>query len=304
MTEPSRAAPPEGFLLVDKDQGWTSHDVVAKARGLAGQRKIGHAGTLDPMATGLLVLALGRATRLIRFVQDFPKEYLATAQFGVATDSLDADGAVLSREAMPVDEADVREVLPRFVGTILQVPPMVSALKVGGRRLYELAREGKEVAREARPVVVHEFELVDFAPSDYPEVTLRVRCGKGTYVRSLAHDVAAALGGAAHLTALRRAAIGSLRVEAALVIDKVAALADAGSFPSALLPPAAALGDLPAVTVGDDVLRGVRHGTPFPRAALPGAPDGGPFRVLDGAGELRAVYGAAGNQAKPEVVLG
>ncbi len=304
MPEPSRAAPPEGFLLVDKDQGWTSHDVVAKVRGLAGQRKAGHAGTLDPMATGLLVLALGRTTRLVRFVQDLPKTYVATAQFGVATDSLDADGAVLSREPMPVDEADVRDVLPRFTGTILQVPPMVSALKVGGRRLYELAREGTEVAREPRPVAVHDLELVDFAPSDYPEVTLRVRCGKGTYVRSLAADVAGALGGAAHLTALRRTAIGSLRVEEAQVIDKLTALAGAGGLPSALLPPAAALRDLPAVTVADDVLRGVRHGTPFPRAALPGAPDAGPFRVLDASGALAAVYGAAGNQAKPEVVLG
>ncbi len=304
MPEPSRAAPPEGFLLVDKDQGWTSHDVVAKVRGLARQRKVGHAGTLDPMATGLLVLALGRATRLIRFVQDLPKTYVATAQFGVATDSLDADGAVLSREPMPVDEADVVGVLPRFVGTILQVPPMVSALKLGGRRLYELAREGKEVAREPRPVVVHDLELVDFAPSDYPEVTLRVRCGKGTYVRSLAADVAGALGGVAHLTALRRTATGSLHVDAAQVVDKLAALAGSGSFASALLPPAAALADLPAVTVGDELLQGVRHGTPFPRGVLAGALEAGPFRVLDAAGELRAVYGAAGNQARPEVVLG
>ncbi len=301
---PRRAAPPEGFLLVDKDRGWTSHDVVAKVRRLAGQRKVGHAGTLDPMATGLLVLALGRATRLIRFVQDLPKEYVATAQFGVATDSLDADGAVLAREPMPVDEADVRAVLPRFVGTILQVPPMVSALKVGGRRLYELAREGKQVEREPRPVVVHELELVDFGPSDYPEATLRVRCGKGTYVRSLASDVASALGGIAHLTELRRTAIGSLTVDGAQVVDKLEALAAASSLASALLAPAAALRDLPAVAVGDDVLRGVRHGTPFPRAAFQGAPAAGPFLVLDATGALRAVYGAAGNQAKPEVVLG
>ncbi len=294
----------DGFLLMDKDGGWTSHDVVAKVRRLAGIRKVGHAGTLDPMATGLLVLALGRATRLIRFVQDQPKEYVATAQFGVATDSLDADGSVLAREPMPVDEAEVAAVLPRFTGAIHQVPPMVSALKVGGRRLYELAREGKEVEREPRPVMIHELELVDFAPSDYPLVTLRVRCGKGTYVRSLVADIAQALGGTAHLTALRRTAIGSLRADDALPIEKLAALAASGAFPSALLAPGDGLVDLPAVTAGDDVLAGVRHGTPFPLPVLAGAPASGPFRVLDQEGALRAVYGAAGSQAKPEVVLG
>ena len=171
MTPP----PPVGFLLIDKEQGWTSHDVVAKVRGSV-RGKVGHAGTLDPMATGLLVLALGRATRLLRYVQGARKEYLATALFGVATDSLDADGAVVSREAMDVDQGQIEAVLDRFRGEILQMPPMVSARKVEGKRLYELAREGKVVEREARPVTIDRLELVDVAPSDYPEVTFRTVC--------------------------------------------------------------------------------------------------------------------------------
>ncbi len=182
---------------MDKPGGWTSHDVVAKVRNLIGIRKIGHAGTLDPMATGLLVLGIGRATRLLRFVQVAPKVYEGRACLGVATDTLDADGATLTREPMPVDVDDVRQVMERFVGQAMQVPPMVSARKVSGKRLYELAREGIEVEREARPVTIHELDLVDFAPSDYPELWFRVKCSTGTYVRTLVDDIARALGGRA-----------------------------------------------------------------------------------------------------------
>ena len=139
-----------GFLLVDKPSGWTSHDVVAKVRNLLRMKKVGHAGTLDPMATGLVVVGIGRATRLLRFVQAAPKEYIAKAVFGVATDSLDADGAILERAEMDVTQSEVERVMERFTGTIAQVPPMVSARKVGGRKLYELAREGVEIEREAR----------------------------------------------------------------------------------------------------------------------------------------------------------
>ncbi|MEN8114668.1 MAG: tRNA pseudouridine(55) synthase TruB, partial [Actinomycetota bacterium] len=157
----------DGFLLLDKEQGWTSHDVVAKVRRLIGG-KVGHAGTLDPMATGLLVLGLGRSTRLLRFVQGFPKQYEATALFGVATDSLDADGAVIDRAPLPVTEEALEEIAGRFRGSILQIPPMVSARKVEGKRLYELAREGKVVERDARPVAIYSLTVTDLAPSDYP----------------------------------------------------------------------------------------------------------------------------------------
>jgi tRNA pseudouridine55 synthase len=295
----------EGFLLVDKPGGWTSHDVVARCRGLLGERRIGHAGTLDPMATGLLVLGLGRATRLLRFVQHLPKTYLAVAVLGVATDTLDADGAVLAREPMPVGEAEVRRVAERFVGTIHQVPPMVSARRVEGRRLYDLAREGREVVREARAVEIYSLDLVDFAPSDYPEATLRVRCSTGTYVRTLADDLARAMGGRAHLASLRRLSVGSLRVEEARDLAAVEAAAVEGSAERLLLEPAAALRDLPAVRVAAGTAGAVCHGVTFPAPVLgidPAAP--GLHRVLDEAGCLLAVYRVEGRAARPEVVVG
>ncbi|MEE8497413.1 MAG: tRNA pseudouridine(55) synthase TruB, partial [Acidimicrobiia bacterium] len=190
----------DGFLLVDKEGGWTSHDVVAKCRGILGERKIGHAGTLDPMATGLLVLGVGRATRLLRYVQGAAKRYEARVAFGIATDTLDADGAILEREPMDFTPEELSAVAARFVGSISQVPPMVSAVKVGGERLYELARQGIDVEREARTVQIHEIEVVDVSPGPYPEAEIVVRCGSGTYIRTLADDLAQALGGRAHLT--------------------------------------------------------------------------------------------------------
>lgn len=294
----------DGFVLVDKPGGWTSHDVVAKVRHLAGQRKIGHAGTLDPMATGLLVLGLGRATRLLRFVQTAPKRYVATAKLGVATDTLDADGSVVWREPMPVDRTDVTAVLGRFTGAILQVPPMVSARKVEGRRLYELAREGAEVEREARQVTISRLEVLDFAPCDYPEVTFAVTCSSGTYVRTLADDVARALGGRAHLIALRRVANGSLEVDAAATIEELEALATEGRFVSALLPPADGLPDLESFVVDEATTVAVGNGIPLGPGAVPAdLPVEGPVRVLDAGGNLLAVYRLADGRARPEVVL-
>lgn len=294
-----------GFLHVDKEGGWTSHDVVAKVRSLTRSKKVGHAGTLDPMATGLVVVGLGRATRLLRFVQDLPKEYVARVAFGVATDTLDADGAILSREPMPVTGDEVGAVLPRFVGRIMQVPPMVSALRVEGRRLYELAREGQEVERQPRPVHVHEIDLVDFAPSDYPEATIRVVCGKGTYIRSLADDIAQALGGRAHLASLRRTRAGSIQVESSgHRIADLEKAADEQRLESLVVPPAAGLADLHSVEADPDTARAVRHGTRVPAFAL-GVASGfdRPFLVLDQSGELLAVYRMSGPNAVAEVVL-
>jgi len=290
-----------GFLLVDKEPAWTSHDVVAKVRGLTQKRKIGHAGTLDPMATGLVVLGIGKATRLLRFVQDAPKEYLAQAQFGVATDSLDVDGAVLSREPMPVSEVEVREAMSRFVGQVAQIPPMVSARKVEGRRLYELARKGIEVEREARTVEISSLELLDFAPCDYPELSFRVVCSKGTYVRTLADDIARALGGRAHLTSLRRLRNGSLLAADAYTVDEVSAAGP--DWRDLALSPAAGLPDLPQVTVSADTAVAVRNGVVFPATALMEEPHDGPVRVVDGDGALLAVYRIGAGRAKAEVVL-
>jgi tRNA pseudouridine55 synthase len=290
-------------MLIDKSRGWTSHDVVARLRSVIGG-KVGHAGTLDPMATGLLVLGIGRATRLLRFVQSAEKEYLATALFGVATDTLDADGAILSRDPLPVTPEDVDVAMERFRGEIMQVPPMVSARKVEGRRLYELAREGVVVEREARPVTIHRFELVDLAPSDYPEVTFRTVCSTGTYVRTLADDLARAVGGRAHLTALRRVRIGLLDVADALSIDEAVDAAEANALSRVLLTPAVALGDLPEIRVDDAMVSAVKHGRELPDILMPDGMDpNSSIRIGDKQGSLVAVYRRGQTGLEPEVVL-
>lgn len=300
MTNPVDA----GFLLVDKPSGWTSHDVVAKVRNMYRMKKVGHAGTLDPMATGLVVVGLGRATRLLRFVQVAPKEYIAKAVFGVATDSLDADGAILEREEMNVTQADVEAVMERFVGTIAQIPPMVSARKVGGKKLYELARQGIEIEREAREIDIYSLDMIDFAPSNYPEVTFRAVCSTGTYVRTLADDIAQALGGRAHLSALRRIRNGSLNVQDSFGIEGLEEAVQAGTEHHAVLPARDGLPDLPEIDVGDDVAAGVRNGLSFPAAALGSeVPESGALRVVGSDGRLLAVYGIEGGKASPEVVI-
>lgn len=290
---------PDGFLLVDKEGGWTSHDVVARARHILGERRIGHAGTLDPMATGLLVLGVGRATRLLRFVQDGAKRYVATVAFGVATDTLDADGATLERSPMEFDESDLHAVLPRFMGVIQQIPPMVSAVRVGGKRLYELAREGLEVEREARTVEVLSIEVADFAPGSYPEAVLIVECGSGTYVRTLADDIARALGGRAHLTGLRRTRIGPLDISAAVSLPE---LASAGRPDELVVEMAGGLADMRAVEVDAEVARAVGNGVVFAATAVDAASPGN-YRLVDHTGRLLAVYNSDGRRAKPEVVV-
>jgi len=287
----------KGFLVVDKPQGITSNQVVGEVKKATGTKKVGHAGTLDPMATGVLVLALGKVTRLIRFVQDQAKEYIATALFGVATDTLDADGAVLSREPMDFSEGDLEAIVPRFTGVISQVPPMVSALKKDGRRLYELAREGQVVDREARQVEVHELEILSVGAPPYPEVEFRVVCGKGTYVRSLADDMAAVLGGEAHLTALRRTRIGSFRIGDSVTVD------DLANWESYFMTPAQALAEMSSVTVDEETAQGVRNGMRFLGGPIMTGPEDEPYAVLSGDGELIAVYTRVGERAQPDVVL-
>lgn len=282
-----------GFLAVDKPSGVTSHDVVAAVRRATGIRKAGHTGTLDPMATGVVVVAIGGVTRLIRFLQDQDKEYVATAMFGVATDTLDADGTEIDRRPMAVDNDTLQRVRLRFLGEIEQIPPMVSALKKDGERLYDLARRGIEVEREARSVLIHELEFLEVGTGGYPLVTFRVMCGKGTYVRSLADDIARSLGGFAHLTALRRTRNGTLSTEDAVGWE------DLESWESHLVSPAAALGFLPALAVDAEIQRMVGNGRPFP---VPSDLDG-LLAVHDGDGSLLAVYRALAGTARAEVVV-
>lgn len=283
--------------MVDKPSGMTSNDVVTRVRRATGIKKVGHAGTLDPMATGVLAVGIGPATRLIRFVQDQPKEYVATAQFGVATDSLDADGAVLTREEMSFTPAELAAVAERFTGEIMQVPPMVSALKHEGRRLYDLAREGKTVERAPRPVTIYELEILSVGPGPYPEAEFRVVCSSGTYVRTLADDMAQALGGNAHLTSLRRTRIGSMTVDRALGVD------DLESWEDHLLDIDEAIADLPAVTVGSEAAEGVRHGMTLLGEPATSVPEGEVYRIHDDGGDMLAVYRRTGDRATPVVVM-
>ncbi len=208
-----------GLLVVDKPAGMTSHDVVARCRRVLGERKIGHAGTLDPGATGILVLGIGRATRLLQFLEAHDKTYRATVVLGVETSTLDADGEVVATaDASAVTAADLQAVLPEFRGAIQQIPPMVSAIKVGGEALYKKARRGEEVERAPRPVTIHELEMESFEP-----LTLRVRCSKGTYIRTLVADIGRALGVGAHVGTLRRLASGPHGEADATPLDRVTA---------------------------------------------------------------------------------
>lgn len=282
-----------GFLVVDKPSGITSHDVVDKVRRATGIKKAGHTGTLDPLATGVVVVALGGVTRLIRFLQDLDKEYVATARFGVATDTLDADGAVTDEVAMVVTMDALESVRSQFEGEIQQVPPMVSALKKDGQRLYDLARQGVEVEREPRTIHIHELEFLDVGDGEHPLVTFRVVCGKGTYVRSLADDLARALGGFAHLTALRRTRNGALTAEAAVQVDQL------DRWTEYLVTPSDALSHFPGLEADEEMVRLVGNGRSL---GAEGRPDG-LVRVLGRDGTLIAVYRVEDGVARPEVVL-
>lgn len=239
-----------GLLNLDKPQGWTSHDAVAKIRRLIDQQRVGHAGTLDPNATGVLLLCLGKATKLSRYFMLLEKEYHAFFRFGAVTDTQDADGEVIqTRDASAVTEQALRAVIARYTGSLLQTPPMVSAVKVGGKRLYRLARRGKTVERRARPIEIRAFDLVRFEP---PVAEVHIVCSKGTYVRTLAADIGEELGCGAYLDRLTRVRIGPYRVENAVSIERLAELA-AGGAPDCILPLETAIDALP---------RGVLRATP------------------------------------------
>jgi tRNA pseudouridine55 synthase len=280
----------DGLAVVDKAAGWTSHDVVAKARGILGERRVGHAGTLDPGATGVLLLGVGRVTRLLRFLTALRKSYTGEVVLGVETSTLDADGDVVANHDMSgVTLDDVRSAAAAFVGEIDQVPPMVSAVKVGGRRLHELARAGQIVEREPRKVTVHRL---DVDPTGEPGVfRVDVECSSGTYVRTLAADLGGALGGGAHLRALRRTAVGSFGLDDARPLDALEVLA-----------PAEALRDYPGIVVGDEVAALVGNGRVLQDEEL-GVTGEGPWAVLDEAGRLLAVYERHRGRCKPAVVV-
>jgi tRNA pseudouridine55 synthase len=212
----------DGILLVDKPRDHTSHDVIARLRGKLRMKRIGHAGTLDPMATGLLIVLVGKATAVSQYLISLDKEYVGTLKLGETTNSQDADGEiVLTRPVPPLTEEGVRAVIKTMLGDQYQIPPMFSAIKVDGVPLYKLARKGEEIVREPRFIRVIEWEVTRFAP---PEIDFRVRSTKGTYIRTLAHDLGEKLGCGAHLTALRRTATDKLTLEKALTLEQINAL--------------------------------------------------------------------------------
>jgi tRNA pseudouridine55 synthase len=287
----------DGLVVVDKPPSFTSHDVVGKLRKVYGQRRVGHAGTLDPDATGVLLVGLGRATRLLRYLSEDSKAYRGRIVFGIATSTLDAAGEVVDQRPMAISRSDVERVLPQFVGDIQQLPPMVSAVKMGGRRLHQLAREGKEIERTPRPVRVDRFVVESFEPGPYPEAIVTVECGSGTYVRALAADLGTALDGCAHLAELRRLRVGSFGLDEAHTLAEIEA--DRDAF---VLPLAVAMRGLERVDLDDEQAQVVAHGVAFGPGALTVRGDG-PFALVDPDGALVAVYDRHGAGFKAAVVV-
>jgi len=287
---------PEGVLPVDKPAGPTSHDVVARARRALDTRRIGHTGTLDPFASGLLLLCLGRATRLAEYLTGQPKSYVATVRLGQETDSDDLTGSVLAepQDVSAISEARVRGALPSLSGDILQLPPRYSAKKVSGERAYRVARRGDEPELTPVPVTVHRLELVSL---QLPDVVLEVEVSSGTYIRALGRDLGRALGVGAHLRELRRTRIGALGVEGAL---SLAALEDPDAVAGALLTPLEALAALPQLEVGAEERQRLAQGQAI--AAPEVIPPGQPVAVHQGP-ELLAVGEAEGGVLRPRKVF-
>lgn len=249
-----------GLLIVDKPRGPTSHDVVARVRRLSGQRRVGHAGTLDPMAEGVLVLGLGRATRLLEYVQEQPKSYTAWVRFGVTTDTLDAEGQVTSTAAVPSLEKDLPRLLGDFTGVIEQVPPRYSALKRAGQPLYARARRGEAPELEAREVVIYDLRLVSW---EAPVAVLELSCGKGTYVRALARDLGEAVGCGAHLSGLLRTRVGRFQRSQAIPLQELGSRA----WSEILHPPDEAVLHWPGVRLSAQQAAMLAGGRPVPAGA-------------------------------------
>ena len=269
---------PNGVIIIDKPQGWTSMDVCAKLRGIFHEKRVGHAGTLDPMATGVLPVFLGRATRAVEYATDGAKEYHAILRLGTVTDTQDTTGTVLENNPVTVTAADIEAVLPQFRGDIEQIPPMYSAIKVDGKKLYDLARKGKEVERKPRPVTIYALELGEqLSDTDF---RLRVECSKGTYVRTLCHDIGQALGCGATMAELRRTCAAGYTLAQSVTLEQVQEAED----PAALLASVdSCFAHLPALALTAAQSKCVRNGMAFT------FPHEGEWRVYDPDGAFLAV---------------
>lgn len=282
-----------GVLAVYKPAGFTSHDVVAKARRILGMKRIGHTGTLDPQVTGVLPLCLGRATRVVEYIQELPKEYVATLRLGLASDTEDLTGTITeSVEEVQVTEAEVLAVLNSFKGVISQVPPMYSAVKVDGKRLYELAREGKTVERKSREVEIYEIEMQDMVWSgNYPDITFRVLCSKGTYIRTLCVDIGRALGVPGVMVKLERTMSAGISASHCLTLEQIAEHKEAGTLEEHLIAADEAISHLPKHTVAEEKKKAALQGQRLSlRFVAPEVKNSGDFRLYDLQGEFLGIY--------------
>lgn len=279
----------DGIINVYKEKGFTSHDVVAKLRGILGQKKVGHTGTLDPAAEGVLPVCAGKGTRLCEMLTDHEKTYRATLLLGITTDTQDTTGTVLTeRDPSQLTEEAVREAIRSFIGAYDQIPPMYSAIRVGGRHLYELAREGVEIERKARPVVIHEIEIEAMR---LPEVVFTVSCSKGTYIRTLCHDIGEKLGVGGAMKELLRIRVGQFSLEGSLTLSELQTLKDEGRLAEAVLSPEELFSGLPALSAQTDELQKlVRNGNPFPDPEKQARAEKEALRVYDREGTFIGVY--------------
>lgn len=279
-----------GILIIDKPKNRTSHDVVDDIRIITGTRKVGHTGTLDPGATGVLVICLGQATRIASLLQTGQKQYRAMIKFGISTTTHDSDGEVTEQRSCVISESALRQVLKDFTGTISQVPPMVSAISINGQRLHRLARQGIEIERAPREVSIDKLELEEFTPGDWPQAVLNVTCSTGTYVRSLCYDIGKALGLPAHMAGLVRIKNGEYSLEQAHTIEQVEQAAREGRLDSLIIPIDEGLSFLDAVEIDEEFFKPVKNGAALLMDMTMGKslPDG-IFRVRC-RGSLMAVY--------------
>ena len=251
-----------GMINVYKEKGFTSHDVVAKLRGICKQKKVGHTGTLDPDAVGVLPVCLGCATRLCDMLTEKDKEYVAVLRLGVTTDTQDITGKVLAEKEVTESVEKVREVISSFEGEQLQIPPMYSALKVNGKKLYELAREGKEIERKARPIVVHEIEILS---ENMPEFTIRVKCSKGTYIRTICHDIGQKLSCGGAMVSLKRTKVGNFGIEDSYTLSRIEDMAKEGRLCEILLPVEKVFEKLPEIRVKEETMKALLNGNQLRR---------------------------------------
>ena len=261
---------PNGIIIMDKPQGWTSMDVCAKLRGIFHEKRVGHAGTLDPMATGVLPVFIGRATRAVEFAAGSDKEYVAGLKLGVVTSTQDITGEILEQRPAEVTRKQLLAVLPRFTGAIEQVPPMYSAIKINGKKLYELARKGKEVERRPRPVTIHALEALDGPPPQGADFLLRIHCSKGTYVRTLCHDIGQALGCGGCMSSLQRIKAAGFTLADSVTLEAVQEAVDRGEGESPLLPVDCCFAGLPVLvlkTAGAE--KKIRNGAALPVRDVP-----------------------------------